>query len=269
MPRPATKTAAYAEELGERWRPVGELRLRQIGAELERSLRVLSPEEAQLVHSLLGHVNEQLGKYDAALRHLEIANRLGPDPFVLTGLGNVFALLGRTAEAIDAWVKASEIGGGSARILSNLVEGFAALGREADAWATLREAIQVARPSDLGDLFALAAAAAELGGDDLAVEFFARFLSIARGKGLGREAAIDFVRRELGPDEIADRELEAAVHRMLAFGQDLSAYRGPPGRGRTVGEDATASALEVFERTRAMRARATRAAMSEAQDGEG
>jgi tetratricopeptide (TPR) repeat protein len=85
-------------------------------------------------------------------------------------------------------------------ILVNMADARHYLGDDAAARSCFEEALKRLDPTSARDLFNVADAAATLGADDDAVEFFARCLSVATGVPLGETPALEFIRES--PDHL-------------------------------------------------------------------
>ncbi len=271
---PATKRQKYADELSVPWLELTPFRLRQVLADLKGTLRTQSPLDAQMSYVLMGMAHFRLGDPEEAVRQLEVALRLRRDRNALVNLGMLLMTVGRNSEAIEILVEASEdTAKNDPLVYANLSEAFAVMGREDDAWDMLRQAISFADHANVMHLFVIACQSAELSADELALQYFVRFLSILTGKPIGNRTVAQFLEEERPANLSLKRSpmLAASVERMLAFGALLAPLREAASARKqsteVVSDDAVASALAILEDMRPARARATEAAMTPSAAG--
>jgi tetratricopeptide (TPR) repeat protein len=108
-----------------------------------RNILALEPSHAQTLH-LLGVIEHQLGRPDAAIDHIRMAiRRDGRDPAFHHNLGNILKTLGRLAEAADSYRRALSLDPASVDTLYNLGNTCLDLGHQGQAVTYFERALRL------------------------------------------------------------------------------------------------------------------------------
>jgi len=231
MSVPATQAqelvARYAALLDDASQHLDETVLLGILAETKRLLPSARPIDRGRLHMLRGVVYTRLQRHQDSLHEHKLARML--DPTEADHANNIAAALlnlGRAEEALE-YLRQARAQQPTPQlkllIALNEAEAYARLGETRAAFTAFEQAVALASARSASDAFSLALAAAELGADHEAVEFFARYLALVQGVALGDEDAVDFVRR--APDALWARAralpaLHGALARVLAQDDD-------------------------------------------------
>ena len=204
MPVPATVASQLISDLGERVNdsstPMSPRELRAALADLRAAQRDAPAEVLGSLFSIIGAVCHRLHRYQDALdAHRNAARYDKRDAMHLSNAAGCLAQLGRHREALDclrdARARLNNDRGVEVAILLNTAQARHYVGERAAARDAFDEALPHVDLTNHVELFRVAAAAATLGAEDDAAEFFARFLSVASGVELGETPAIEFIRR--------------------------------------------------------------------------
>lgn len=100
----------FAIQARDYWRRTGNTRYSQEAVDAYSEVLQLFDVGPVMVHHTYANVlDEELGRYDEALKHRRIAVGQGPATWSLHGMGNTFYAMKRYAEAADAYSKASQM----------------------------------------------------------------------------------------------------------------------------------------------------------------
>lgn len=188
------------------------LELLRIVRELDAAIAKAPTTEAQAsLYSLRGTAFLRQDKHRMALAEFLKAARLAPAVAAFaSNVATAHLYLGELSHA-ETWLKQAE-----ARTIKE--EGFGFIlavnrcelerlrGDRQAAFVAFARAVALANPARSADQFSLADNAAELGRENDAVEFFARYLAALTGAPLGEMSAIEFIRGHAA--ELRDATLE-------------------------------------------------------------
>jgi tetratricopeptide (TPR) repeat protein len=100
----------FAIQARDYWRRTGNTRYSREAAEAYgKVLEVFDVGPVMVHHTYANVLDEELGRYEDALKHRRIAVGQGPAAWSLHGMGNTFYAMKRYAEAADAYGRASQI----------------------------------------------------------------------------------------------------------------------------------------------------------------
>lgn len=198
---PATKaheiTERYALYLDDASRPRDEATVRSIIAEVRLALHDARVQDRSALRVMLGSAYFRLGEYEAALSEQKHAALLDPaNAYPRNNIAANLVELGRMEEALEHLREARKLSTSSRLTLAicvNEAEANHRLGRTEAARAAFEAAIANHDADCASDLFSLAMEAADLGAEDDAAEFFARYLARSQGVELGDTSAVEFI----------------------------------------------------------------------------
>jgi tetratricopeptide (TPR) repeat protein len=185
--------------------PMSPRELRAALANLRAAQRDAPAEMRGSLFGMIGAVGYRLHKFQEALdahRNAAQYDKLGADH--PSNAAGCLIELKRFREALDclrdARARPRKDPGIEVAILLNTAQARHYVGEHAAARDAFNEALPRVDPTSHVDLFRVAATAAILGAEDDAVEFFARYLSVASGAELGEIPALEFIRAS--PDRL-------------------------------------------------------------------
>jgi len=227
-PRPATVVEELRREVGSRLHdmslPMSRNELRRALTELRRAQSDAQAEEFGALFTMIGMVYVRLDDPKSAIEAFR--NAAHHEPTVADHPGHVASVLLRLTQfqpALDALrdarTKPHKHPGFEFVAWINTAEAYYGLGDGLAARLAFEEGVRHADPASHSDMFKLAHQAAIIDADDDAVEFFARYVTLAQGLERGELPAVEVIRQ--APEELKVRladlpPLAAAIERATA-----------------------------------------------------
>ncbi len=229
MTIPKRKIDEIREQVGPFWLAQNEIKAYRLIQDARALLRTAPGEEKAEIHGFVGWVYGLLHENARALEEIGAALNFAPnDPGLWMNRGVALSRLGRRDEALDAFLRATDILGeaawGHLDLVVNLVVELAGVGRGQDALALADQLPRLGPDAPIDALHRMALMEAALGRRKRSVEYFGAALRSQFGLPGDTLDVIDAVDAEV------DLRLAASLGEAISYARALRDARCSPRR---------------------------------------